>query len=200
MVGSCASGTQASNVQDMKPGQVRREGWQNTQSACILTFPFLLEHLSFSIPVFTNLFIIYIHGYDVWIWLVLLLREKCWKEYSDLWKLSSLSIKNIFTSMVSILINSQNSIKFNNHNGGGKPSHICHIALLKCHICHNSTITFAKILELKLCCQVSEEEQWNHYNEFVFLRKSDSPCKCAAVTKTITNNTSMEYFWIHISN
>jgi len=42
--------------------------------------------------------------------------------------------------------------------------------------------------------QVSEEEQWNHYNEFVFLRKSDSPCKCAAVTKTITNNTSMEYF------
>ena len=63
------------------------EGLQNTQSYyCILTF--LTFFLTFSNPVFTNLFIknyLYFKSmvwFDVWIWLDLLLIEKYWKEYN----------------------------------------------------------------------------------------------------------------------
>ena len=41
--------------------------------------------------------------------------------------------------------------------------------------------------------QVSEEEQWNHYNEFVFLRKSEYP-QVSPGPRIIANNASPEYF------
>lgn len=41
--------------------------------------------------------------------------------------------------------------------------------------------------------QVSEEEQWNHYNEFVFLRKSEYS-QVSLGPRIIANNASPEYF------
>ena len=41
--------------------------------------------------------------------------------------------------------------------------------------------------------QVSEEEQWNHYNEFVFLRKSEFS-HVSPGPRIIANNASPEYF------
>ena len=38
--------------------------------------------------------------------------------------------------------------------------------------------------------QVTEEEQWNHYNEFVFLRKSDYPCNF----RPVAASSQLEYF------
>ena len=38
--------------------------------------------------------------------------------------------------------------------------------------------------------QVTEEEQWNHYNEFVFLRKSDCPCNF----RPVAASSQLEYF------
>jgi len=42
--------------------------------------------------------------------------------------------------------------------------------------------------------QVTEEEQWNHYNEFVFVRGSECQCYSARLSSSRRQLNSMEYF------